>query len=161
MPTQLERRHLEFQELDEAVVEARRLLDGGYTRAGQWSLGGVCQHLTMTQDGSLDGFDMWHMPWPIPPIMRRIALSPKAMAKPMPANAPSPKRMKPTAADSEDAERVAAFEASCQRVIERLGNGGKFERSPLFGDLGPDGWNALHVKHAAHHLGFLLPDGVA
>ncbi len=151
------RRHLTFDTLDDAVIEARRLLDGGYTRAGKWSLGRVCEHLSMTQNCSLDGFDMWNMPWPIPPLMRRFALSDKALSKPMPANMPAPKRMQPKVADEQDAIQVDLFATSCQRVQERLDADGIFQRSPLFGRLEAGRWHLLHLRHAGHHLGFLLP----
>jgi hypothetical protein len=65
----------ERSEVAGAGQEARRLLESGYERHGNGSLGQICRHLRLVQDPSIDGFPKW-MGWFafLRPLMRRFLL---------------------------------------------------------------------------------------
>jgi hypothetical protein len=56
------RQKLHFDTLDELLAHAERLVSGGTTQLGNWSLGQVLQHLALIQIASIDGFPRL-MPW--------------------------------------------------------------------------------------------------
>jgi hypothetical protein len=158
------RRLLTFDTLDDAATEARRLLEGGYERAGAWGLAGNCEHLTRFMRFSLDGFPSRGMPGPIAWVLRKLLLSDKKLAKPMPVGLPTPRFLRPVETEAEaelqdraDAEAVARFVEQLDRVKERTEAGDPWARSPLFGHVSPKKWPVIHRKHAEHHLGFLVP----
>ena len=151
------RRVLAFESVDEAVVEARRLLDVGYERAGAWSLQQNCDHLSTFMRGSLEGYGKRLVPWPLNGMMRRVLLSRKNLDKPMPAGLRAPAFLQPSTVEAGDGEAVERFADLIRRVNQRHREGGLFHRSPIFGRMSPDLWLAVHRKHAEHHLGFLVP----
>ena len=151
------RADLQFASLDDAVADARRLLAGGYRRAGNWSLGQACGHLTFAQEASLDGFGAigrrywWlRLAWPITGRLLDRWVAKDAL----PAGAKGPAEMVPPP-DADDAAKVEAFARSCARVRDHAG---PFAPSPFFGRLGPERWRAFHRLHAALHLGHLVPE---
>ena len=151
------RTDLDFPDFDAIAADVNLLLDRGYDRAGKWSLAQACDHLDKFTRGSLDGFPgRFRLPWPLTAAFRKLSLSEKAMAKPMPSGLPSPSYLAPADA-GEDAAAVDAYLKTNARFVERFESKGPLHRSPLFGKLPPDLWRRVHLKHAAHHLGFLVP----
>ena len=155
-----ERRRLRFDDLDAAVAEARRLRAGGYDQAGAWSLAGNCGHLAKFMAYSLDGFPgRFRLPRPVAFLARKILLSPSKLDKPMPANTPTAPYLKPGGDEEgeDDAAAVERFAEQCGRVKANVEAGGSWARSPIFGNVPPDLWPVVHLRHAEHHLGFLVP----
>ena len=147
-------RELALPDLDAAVAEARRLLDGGYVRRGSWSLGQICRHLTVSQRMTLEGAP-WYLKAVVPlrPILRRKVL-PRLLAGDFPTGVPAPGPFRPPAAtDADDAAEVAAFAESVARcqACER------FKPIPPFGRLSVADTLRFHTNHAAHHLRHLEP----
>ena len=163
--TGVERRTLHFGTFDDAKAEARRLLKGPYARAGEWSLGQNCEHLAAFMRYSLDGFPKKLLPWPINALLRRVALRESFFRKPMPAGLPTAPFLKPSVVETPagetasraDAEAVERFCRECDRVAERQAAGGRFEPSPIFGEMRGDLWPRVHLKHAELHLGHIVP----
>ena len=158
------RRVLAFSHLMEAVSEARELQDG-YVRCGRWGLAQVCGHLTTFMTYSLEGFPGKNVPRPAAAVLRMALLNRWAMRRPMPAGMSAPAYLLPATlqealpaaaggAGEDDRRAVERFATACDRV-ER--HAGAFRRSPLFGSVSPEKWRLVHRKHAAHHLGFLVP----
>ena len=147
----MNRRKIAFGTYDDVIAEIERLEAGRYEKLGEWSLGQICRHLSYYMRGSLDGFDR-RLPWLIrkimgPPILRRIlkGAETKAGAMTIPASVPAP----------EPDDQPAASEA--KELLRRLGeHSGELHPSPLFDRLTADQSRLLHLKHAAHHLGFLV-----
>ena len=156
------RRPLSFQSFAEAAAQTRELQDG-YLRCGRWSLAQVCQHLTLFMDFSLEGFPGKRLPRPAAWALRVVLLNGRSLRRPMPKGLPAPAYLQPPDADAghayggaTPADHAAAdrFVAVCRRVEAHAG---AFRPSPLFGKLAPDVWRRVHLKHAEHHLGFLVP----
>ncbi|MEM6690346.1 MAG: DUF1569 domain-containing protein [Planctomycetota bacterium] len=148
-----ELRKLRFEDLGEAVWEARSLLESGYTRQGQWSLGQICQHLVLVQDPSIDGYPSWMSLFaPLRPLMRRWLL-PKLLADNSPPGIRTSSTFMP-AQNAEDALEVTRFEQSVKRLKARSE---PFFAQPAFGKLSNTRILQIHSAHAAHHLRFLEP----
>jgi hypothetical protein len=155
------RTELSFADLDQVIAEVRRLQEGGYRRAGNWSLGQCCRHLAYLNTASLDGFGP---EVGIPKFVQRIL---PIVGKPilwlvfkkgMPSGLKAPKALQPPPDVDESAEVTAMI-----RSLERVRDAGPsdFKPSPIFGRLSREQWQQLHRIHAAHHLGHLVPNGAA
>ena len=157
--TKPERRKLSFSSLDDAVQEAERLLKNGYGKVGNWSLGQCCGHLAEWLTYPIDGFP--RMPLLLRPIFfaMRNTFAPKLMRKTLASGSMRDKL--PTipesvpAADVDDAVQLELFRQAVKRWQEY---GGPLHPSPLLGDVNRECWNDGQCLHAAHHLGFLLPN---
>lgn len=157
------RRELSFETFDEVIADVRQL-ELGYERAGQWTLAQACDHLERFMRCSMEGFPVRGLPRPITAVMRRAMLSERALNRPMRAGVRTPKFLAPapdTVTDSaerrqKDHQAVERFVAMTRRVKYF---GGEWYPSPLLGQLPPGMWRLLHLRHASHHLGFLVPRG--
>jgi hypothetical protein len=65
----LKRRTIRYETMHDVVNEARQLSKESYQRAGEWSLGQVCNHLADAVNMSRDGFPTG-LPKPIGRVMR-------------------------------------------------------------------------------------------
>jgi hypothetical protein len=131
-------------------------LDGlrqhGYDKLGQWDLAQTCDHLRYFITGSLDG-SKDKVPWILSFLFGRLILNRILSKRRMKSGAPTPQ--KPLPAPGGD-ERTAVDRL--KEEIGRLQNyKGDMHASPFFGHLTPEQWRELHLIHAAHHLGFLIP----
>lgn len=146
-----ELRKVQFEDLGEAVLEAKRLLECGYTMQGQWSLGQICQHLVLVQDPSIDGYPKWMSLFaPLRPLMRRLLL-PKLLADDSPRGIRTSNTFMPSQ-DADDALEVDRFEQSVNRLNA---HSEPFFAHPAFGKLSNTRILQIHSAHAAHHLRFL------
>ncbi len=151
-------RVLHFESLAAIEDDARSLLVGRYERLGEWSLGQVCAHLSAVMTACIDGF-------PPPPVAARVPLwicrntvarsrSGKAwLTRAVTGSTQTFPQMVPPEAIT-DADGVARLEQSIA-VIES--HAGPFAASPSLGRMSRDDAIALHLEHATHHLGFLVP----
>jgi len=150
------KKRLTFDDLDVAVAHARRLLDGGYERRGNWSLGQACDHLATFTRFSLDGFPGRGLPGPAQFVLRKLVINDVMLSRPMPRRMPTLRSLVPPS-DADDAAGVEAFAGACRRFTERHEAGGPFADEPFFGQLSPDRWRQVHLLHDALHLGMLSP----
>lgn len=149
------RRALSFADLGEVMPEVDRLMFG-YRSVGTWTLGQACNHLADTLRCSLEGFGdaaPWLVRKLIGPIVKRQVFRTGKMR----AGIKVPERYLP-APGLDDRAEVEALRASLRLYSE---SNGPFAQHPFFGELTRDDWHRLHCIHAAHHLGFLLPEPVA
>jgi hypothetical protein len=140
--------------------EAHSLLDGGYERLGEWSLGQACAHLSSVMVACIDGF-------PPPPGAAKLPLwvCRNTVARSRPGKAWLTRavtgsiatfpQMVPagTISDSDGVNRLKQSIAATESHV------GSFATSPSLGQLDRDDVIALHLAHASHHLGFLVPHG--
>jgi hypothetical protein len=149
------RRPLRFDSLADLRRELQSLAAQPYQRAGNWSLGQVCQHLRVMIDMSMDGYPMrvgWHLRM-LAPVMRFIF----ARMSSMPAGLKGPADLMPAAAervDEHDHEQLQLLLATLDRY-EAFSE--PLKPSPLLGRLSRAQWDRLHRIHAAHHLSFIVP----
>ena len=147
-------RTVRFQTLDQAVAEARSLLQSGYRQRGKWSLGQVCRHLCLVQDPSIDGYPAWMSLFAfLRPLMRRLLLG-RILQGNSPRGIPTSPVFVPPA-NLDDAMEVEAFAASVARFQDHQGS---FHPHPGFGRLDRKKLEEVHAAHAAHHLRFLECD---
>jgi hypothetical protein len=148
-----ERRALTIDQLSQVMPEVDRLLEG-YTRAGAWSLGQACQHLTKTLTLTVEGLS-GRMPWlvrrTVGAVVRRRLLARGRM--------PEGVKIRPEWGLAPDAGPDDRAEAEALRaaLAHYGGQSGSFPEHPFFGPLTRAEWDRLHCIHCAHHLSFLLP----
>ncbi|WP_020468557.1 DUF1569 domain-containing protein [Zavarzinella formosa] len=153
-----QRRPLEFQSLDEMLVDVENLHHYGYRPVGKWNLTQVTGHLGEWMRYPMDGFP--RMPPPVRAMMwvlrntigkqaKRKILTTKTFAM----GGPTIKESVPVP-DGDEQEAISRF----RDVVGRMkAYEGVLIPSPLFGPLTRDEWVGLSLIHAAHHLSFLLP----
>jgi hypothetical protein len=150
-----QRRELTFGHLSQVMPEVDRLLQG-YRLGGQWTLGQVCQHLTRSLQGSVEGIPgagAWLLRRTIGPWLGRRMLSRGIM--------PAGFRIRPEwgVMPGTGLDDRAEAEALRGAILYYSGRTEGFPEHPMFGRLGREQWDRLHCIHCAHHLGFLLPEG--
>ena len=147
-----ERRALTYASLDAVMPDVDRLILG-YDKAGQWTLGQICSHLSKALTLTVDGTPV-RVSWLKRMVLGRLARWHVFRTGTMPAGikVPSPKLVPPAEAD--DRAEVEALRAAI-RVF--LGEVGPFVSHPLFGPMSVEEWRRFHGIHCAHHLSFLVP----
>ncbi|MDH5756953.1 MAG: DUF1569 domain-containing protein [Nitrospinota bacterium] len=146
----MEKRQLSFDSYGEVLQEIESLEKTGYEIKGKWSLGQACSHLDYYYRGSLDGFD--HMfPWIVRLLLGKPALWWYMRVGDKEGNPTAPDSVPPQNVDEDKAIR------SIKDSLRRLASAERLHPSGLFGALSVAQWKNLHLKHAAHHLGFLIP----
>lgn len=151
--SELTRRSLKFNDLDEVLAECRNLHQTGYQRVGKWSLGQICRHLRMTFDSSIDGYPIWMSFFaPLRPFIRGLML-PRLLRGDSPKGVPTAPMFAPPE-DVDDAEEIEIFAASLQRLQNHQG---VFKPHPGFGRMESEQMKRFHTVHSAHHFGFLIP----
>ena len=152
-----ERRELQLADLDAVLNECRRLLETGYQRHGNWSLGQICNHLRLTIDANVQGYPTWMMliGLPLRPLLRRWFL-PKLMQGISPVGIRTAGRFVP-AQDLSDAEEINLLETS----IRQFRNAESLHGHPGFGQMSKEDFEQFHLVHAVHHLRFLSTDAAA
>jgi hypothetical protein len=149
-------RQLDFRNFDQALAEVDRLHRVGYDRAGRWDLAQTCDHLNYFIQGSLDGAT-YRVPWLFKFLFGRLVLRRILKTRRMRAGITTPQKPPPEPGGDE-----AAAVDKFKQLIERLrSHPGEMHPSPFFGAMTPQQWRELHLIHAAHHLGYLLPKSAA
>jgi hypothetical protein len=155
----MERRRLNFQTLDDAVQDARVLLQGGYDQAGQWNLAQVLGHCQDWLRFPLDGYPrpffpirllLWLAKITVGTGMRKKILlerSFKAGTATLPETVKQPNQI-------EDAQALEQLERTVERFKRHRG---PLHPSPLFGKMTYEEHRELQVIHLQHHLSFLVP----
>ena len=147
-----QRRPLDFQDLEQVLLDVRHLSADGYDRLGTWTLGQVCDHLAIFFRGSLEGFTQ-KVPWLIRVLLGRMLFRHIIRRRGMGEGIKVPRSFLPG-----DAGDDAASAEQLVELIERFRtHAGEYEPSPLFGRLSRDEWTQLHLIHCSHHLSFLIP----
>ncbi len=151
----MQRRYIDFRTCDEVSVEIDRLKADGFAPAGNWSLAQICAHLAKSMEESLDGYTAT-VSLPIRILVRcgagRLILRRILKKRRMPNNIKGPAAMMPT----DTADEFAAV-ARIREALGRTQAAASFHPSPIFGKVAAEQMRQIHLIHAAHHLGFLIP----
>jgi len=147
----MEKRELTFESYGDVAQEIESLEKSGYQIRGSWTLGQTCAHLDYYYRGSLDGFD--HMfPWIVRFLFGKPALWWYLRVSDREGNPTAPQSVPMKNTDEKRA--IAGIKES----LRRLATAERLHPSGIFGALSLEQWKNLHLKHAAHHLGFLAPE---
>lgn len=147
------KRALDFHTGDEVIAEIQRLRTGGYTKTKNWNLTQVCEHLTATMTGGMDGFG-FRLPWILRATVIKWVFRRMLRTRKM-SSGPTLKRLKPKTVDGPDDDAVID---GCIAAIERAKEfTGPLKDYPFLDDLSVDDWQQFMWMHAGHHLGFLIP----
>lgn len=122
-----ERRSLTFTSLDRVMPDVDRLLLAGYTTAGHWTLGQMCNHLTQTLTWTVDGYPKlapWFFRKSVGPLLLRYILK----SGRFPGGVKLPARYLPKSnlddrAEAEALRRTAAFRV-VYRAAQQSSDGG-------------------------------------
>jgi hypothetical protein len=147
----MERRSLRFPDFDHVLRDVDALLAAGYTRAGNWDLAQISDHLGKVIIMSLDGFPTRY-PWPMRVVARWFALPGILRHKVFRTKMTAPQYLLPVA--GEDRAAVERLRAAVARFTS---HSGPLHPSPIFGTLSRDEWREVHLWHCEHHLSFLHP----
>jgi hypothetical protein len=148
----MDRRELHFETYDDIRHEIERLEAGGCEPLGRWNLGQTCWHLNYYLRGSLEGYPKM-FPWLLRATLGRYLLKKVLSGKPWRTGGQTiPGSVPPAAVD--EAEAIGESKQLLTRLKAPVGG---LHPSPLFGQLTEDQCRMLHCRHAAHHLGFLVP----
>lgn len=145
------RREVHYNQVDDIVADAQRLLESGYTRLGNWNLGTMAGHISKAFQTGLDG-----SPFKVNFLIRFVARTlykDKAMRKMSPGFKLPKQAASLLAQIDEDRQGVEELRG----VIERWKNETQRHPHGFFGELTPDEWNTLMLRHAEMHMSFLVP----
>lgn len=149
----MQRRKPHFDTFDDVLKDAHMLMNNGYTRLGNWSLGQAASHLATLVEMACNGFP-WYLPWPLTALARWYALGRMLRRETFPAGLRGPKFALPPdqVEDHAGVERLS-------RAFAAFDQAQSLYPSPLFGRLSQEQWRQVHLWHAEHHFSFLLPQG--
>lgn len=145
------RRALTFATLDDVLPDVERLLAGHIT-VGRWSLGQICNHLTLAIRLSMDGFPD-QAPWVLRQTVGRVARWLVLAHGRIPEGVQVPQTYLPRPGLDITAEAVALREA----IARFQSFTGRFAAHLLLGRMSGTQWERFHCVHCAHHLSFALP----
>lgn len=147
------RRHLSLQSLEDLLREAEGLAQAEVHTLGNWSLGQILDHLATWAEFSIDG------------VPARVPLPLRVIARPF-RGWIIRRPMRPGFRWSADADRrlvpkgpvgTAEGMEHLRRAVGRLRTEPHRAPSPLLGQLSAAQWEQLHLRHAEHHLSFVVP----
>ncbi|MEE2937930.1 MAG: DUF1569 domain-containing protein [Planctomycetota bacterium] len=148
------KRQLDLQTADQVIAEIEHLRSVGYTKLKNWNLTQACEHLQMTMNGGMNGFG-FRLPWIARATVMKWVFGWMLRNRKM-ISAPTIKKLKPVSLPDQDNERLIDECINTIRTAESFA--GPIENYPMLDDLSVDTWQQLMWLHAAHHLGFLIPN---
>lgn len=145
-----DRRVLAFTDIGEIMPEVDRLL-AGHETAGNWTLGQVLDHLAGAINLSLD-----LPPSEAPPsreevIARRLFFRAPAF----PEGQKVPPRLGEPEAGTDPSQAADALRGALLRLANH--DGPYLLSHPVLGPLNREEWLLFHIRHATHHLSFVVP----
>ncbi len=154
----MKRRSLDFHNGDEVVAEIEKLRSSGYAKSKNWNLTQVCEHLTGTMNGGMDGFG-FRLPWILRATVVKWGFRHYLKTRKLVAGAPTFPVLRPKS------DGVADDDAVIDECIQTLRRANQFEgpieNYALLDDVDVEDWKQFMWIHASHHLGFLVPEGSA
>jgi hypothetical protein len=153
------RRKLNFTCLNDAVTDARRLQQSGYTASGNWNLAQVVGHCSQWLSFPMDGYPKSPLPirailWLARCTFGKSFRKKILQAGRMKAGAPT---MPSTVRPANFATEAATIEELAKQVQRFEDFNGQLHESPLFGKMSKDEHRRLQLIHLQHHLSFLIP----
>ena len=149
-------RTLDFRTLDDAVAEIERLARDGYRRTGKWGLTEICEHLTRTMRLGMDGTGQ-PLPWIVRKTVGPWLLRRTIARRRMLAGLPAPPVVQPSPTETPERDDPETIARCVATLREAAAFEGPLVRFPLADGVSVTQWRELATVHAAHHLGFLVP----
>lgn len=150
----MERRTIDFHSSDEVIADIARLRQQGYDQTGKWNLTQICEHLSATMRGGMEGFG-FRMPWVLRATMIEWGFRYLLRRRKLFAGAPTFKSLKPSADAVADQDSVID---DCIEICRKVADfQGPIVDYPLLNDVSVQDWRDFMWIHAAHHLSFLVP----
>ena len=150
----MKRRELDFRDGEEVIEEIERLRKVGYEPVGNWNLTQICEHLSATTKGGLDGFG-FRLPWILRRTLVKWVFAYSLRRRKLFRGAPTFPILKPKSSSSvENDELIDDCILVTRRAMEFSGS---LEDYALLDNLSAEDWKQFMWIHAAHHLGFLIP----
>ena len=144
------RRSVRYESFEEFWDDANSLASSEYKLLGNWSLAQILEHLSMTMNGSIDGFSMT-MPAPVRWIMS-LLMKRKFTEVAIPAGFPTSKEM--VAAEELPLDDALA---DLRKAIDRQNETSERVMHPGFGKITTEEWTKFHLRHAEMHMSFVIP----
>lgn len=148
------KRRLDFRSGEDVLAEIERLRTGGYVATKNWNLSQICEHLTKTMEGEMTGLG-FRFPWlfrkTAGPLLTLWVLRTRSMP-----SVPTLPSLQPAAAEGMDDSKIIDDCVETVRKAEAFS--GNLDDYPFVDGLTADRWRQIMWVHAAHHLGFLMPD---
>lgn len=146
------RRVLRFESLDQVMPDVDRLLQGHQT-VGNWTLGQICNHLSLAMLGSLEGYPLRPLPGFVRATAGRLIMNHMFKTEQIREGFWLPKK------DSPKPGLDARAEAEALRATLGLFAAESEPKGvhPFFGKLTRAQWDQFHRIHFAHHLSFAVP----
>jgi hypothetical protein len=142
------RRQVRYESFDDLLADAQQLASSEVRTLGNWSQGQIYEHLTRSLNSSIDGVG-FSFPLPMRLVMS-LVLKRRFLTKGLPAGFQAKERFVPEEIPLEPA--LAALEAAIarqEREPQRV-------KHPGFGNIGKEGWDLFHLRHAEMHMSFLV-----
>jgi hypothetical protein len=146
------RRPLRFKSITDIPLDVDVLLAAHIT-VGRWSLAQICNHLTFTIEGSLDGFPLRTAPRIVQLTFGQLAIASMLLTGRIARNFPLPKRYCP-APELDLATEAARLAAAVDRYTRHAG---PLAPHPFIGRMSRRRYDRYHCIHCAHHLSFAVP----
>ena len=163
----MERREIQFDNLDQVVADARMLQQEGYQAIGNWQLSQCCEHLADWMEFPVKGFPkksivMRSILW----VVKKLMGGPKGLKKMLDANEmksgmptdPLTQHALPENPNQQELDQAAI--ERLESVVQQFKDyQGPIHASPIYGEM--DKATAEHLQriHCALHLSFLKPKG--
>ena len=142
---------LKFDTLDAMLADVDRLR-GGYTKAGEWDLGMILDHLAKTEEAAF-AKGRWNLPWPMTAVIRTLVHGMVGRQKYPSFKIPVAPQLKPTPGVDVD-EAFGRFRDLTQRMKTLPSD---TVAAPPFGRMPTADYVGMQLLHGAHHLAFLKP----
>jgi hypothetical protein len=143
---------LYFESLSDAIADVDHLHREGWSRAGNWSLGQILDHLNITLRFSF-GDIPFYLPMPIRPIVKLVFWPTIVKGKPIRLRGVAPKKLQPRS-EPDESVVVKEFTELVQRHINP--NIEFAPIHPVFGRLARQDWLLVQKWHVTHHVNFML-----
>jgi hypothetical protein len=155
----MSRRELVFRSAQDVIDEIDRLQSSGYSKLKKWTLSQNCEHIGKTIAMGMHG-SPFRLPWILRKTIGPMFISWSLRRGRIPAwfetPAPKPLQPKPTKTGDDDPIKIDW----CREMIREAESfQGPLPPYPLADHVTLDQWRHLNWMHAAHHLGFLMPNG--
>lgn len=144
---------LYFDCLSDAIADVDQLHREGWSRAGNWSLGQILDHLNITLRFSF-GDIPFYLPMPIRPIVKLVFWPTIVKGKPIRLRGVAPKKLQPRSEPDES----AFVQEFTELVKKHFAPNVEFAPiHPVFGRLARQDWLLVQKWHVTHHLSFMVP----
>ena len=146
------RREVHYESLEDLIADARRCAEGDWITIGNWSMGQIYHHLSVTLHATIDGYG-FRVFWP-KRLLARIFFKNRFLTQGFQPGVTIPgkmKRLEPTDMPVEDALTQLAT------AIERYQANPKRAAHPLFGQFTSEESDQFQLRHAELHMSFIVP----